>query len=132
MSKKKELTFDQKMIVRLRDTIEHLDPYWTEDVPEEEGYYWVYGYPFKEEMMRDGKYYQPETFVVQAMKIGDGSITMVRNGHFWGDVSERGHCVFKRIQTPLGPKFFDHDKAIKMDKDPRLGKYMSEQRDEDR
>ncbi len=68
---------------------------WTEQWPTKPGYYWFYGWPFKD---RDDK---PKLHFVEVWKEG----AFVTNGHFLYK-SEGGEGYWMPVETPTPPKAY--------------------------
>jgi hypothetical protein len=71
---------------------------WSVLWPEEEGYYWFYGWPYEGEKERGNK---PEMNVVQVMKVSNGNIVS-RNGSIWWKF-EYGVGMFLKMNEPKIP-----------------------------
>lgn len=72
---------------------------WTKKWPEEEGYYWFYGYRYGKESC--GHKRKPEYMVMRCRKISDGFI-LLGNGQFVYE-SEPEEAHFLKIELPEPP-----------------------------
>lgn len=76
------------------------DDRWTTEFPEEEGFFWFYGYRYGK--ISVGRLAEPELLFVKVIKISVGYMHITQGSYMWESETEDAH--FMKVKLPKLPK----------------------------